>query len=138
MGKLDDGFVRNCKEPGIYGDGRGSRGLQLVVEKRAGVEEIKTVRDVNRRWRQRLRVKVDGEMKPMDYGLGSYPRLSLAEARKIALANGAVADLGGVPGESEDPGVPSFQTVAEQFFTEHYLDDDHAPRNHQKHTPFSR
>ena len=61
--------VRNVKVPGMYADGNG---LYLRVTE-AG----------NKRWVQRLMVRG----KRRNLGLGSWPRIPLAEAREQALAN---------------------------------------------------
>ena len=64
-------FVRTVSKPGVYGDGRGSRGLSLRVHR------MKSGR-LSRTWRQRLRVA--GRLTTT--GLGRYPEVSLAEARR--------------------------------------------------------
>ncbi len=72
--RLTDKFVRCVKTPGRYGDGgRGSFGLSLLVKsaKRGGL--IKN-------WQQRYRK--DG--KYTSRGLGTYPDVSLEQARKLA------------------------------------------------------
>ena len=46
---LTAAFVRTVSKPGVYGDGRGSRGLSLRVHR------MKSGR-LSRTWRQRLRV----------------------------------------------------------------------------------
>ena len=59
--------------PRRYGDGRGGHGLSLLVKST-------TTGRVSRTWAQRLRI--DG--KPVDLGLGSFPVVTLAEARAKA------------------------------------------------------
>ena len=62
--------------PGRYGDGRGGHSLSLLVKST-------TTGQISRTWAQRLRI--DG--KPVNLGLGSFPVVTLAEARAKARAN---------------------------------------------------
>ena len=73
---LTAAFVRTVSKPGVYGDGRGSRGLSLRVHR------MKSGR-ISRTWRQRLRVA--GRLTTT--GLGRFPEVSLAEARHKAIEN---------------------------------------------------
>lgn len=69
-------FVRSLKVPGRYGDGRGGHGLSLLVKRtRAGA--------ISKSWSQRVRVNG----RPTNIGLGVFPVVTLAEARRDALAN---------------------------------------------------
>ncbi|MDE0422011.1 MAG: DUF4102 domain-containing protein [Gammaproteobacteria bacterium] len=69
-------FVRSLKVPGRYGDGRGGHGLSLLVKRtRAG--------RISKSWSQRVRLNG----KPTNIGLGTFPIVTLAEARAAALAN---------------------------------------------------
>ena len=74
--RLSATFVKTVTRPGRYGDGRGSHGLSLLVKpmKFGGY---------SRTWSQRLRING----KPASIGLGSYPIVTLAEARQAALEN---------------------------------------------------
>ena len=74
--RLSPSFVKYVTEPGRYGDGRGGHGLSLLVRDRKGGGRSKT-------WAQRLRI--DG--RPTNFGLGSYPVVTLAMARAKALEN---------------------------------------------------
>ena len=69
-------FVQTVRIPGRYGDGRGGYGLALNVHQ-AGNGRI------TRSWVQRIRV--NGRL--TNIGLGSYPIISLSEARTMALEN---------------------------------------------------
>ena len=69
-------FVKSVTKPGTYGDGYGGHGLSLVVRKRSK-------RGVRKSWNQRIRIK----SKQRDRGLGSFPVVSLAEARDKAFEN---------------------------------------------------
>ena len=59
---LTAAFVRTVGRPGVYGDGRGGRGLSLRVHRTASGRITKT-------WRQRVRI--DGRLTSI--GLGPYP-----------------------------------------------------------------
>ena len=103
--KLKAAFVDRVKDPGRYGDGRGSHGLALLVRPRAGG-------GVRKSWIQRIRI--GGRL--TNIGLGSYPLVKLSEARKKALNNRRLAEQG------QDPrggGVPTFAEAAEQVIQLH-------------------
>ena len=83
---LTAAFVRTVGRPGVYGDGRGGRGLSLRVHRTASGRITKT-------WRQRVRI--DGRLTSI--GLGPYPEVTLAEARQKALDNSRGVRLGQNP-----------------------------------------
>ncbi len=102
---LTAAFVRTVSKPGVYGDGRGSRGLSLRVHR------MKSDR-LARTWRQRLRVA--GRLTTT--GLGRFPEVSLAEARHKAIENARAI------GQGVDPrggGVPTFREAAEETIRLH-------------------
>lgn len=102
---LNATFVKTVRRPGRYGDGRGGYGLSLMVKQRRNGRMSKT-------WAQRIRI--DG--RETNLGLGSYPVVTLARARKRALVNRrAVAD-GRNP---RSPGVPTFEEAATTVITLH-------------------
>ena len=74
--KLTELFVKTVNVPGKYGDGRGGTDLQIVIRKR-------TNGGVPKSWIQRLRLPG----KQISLGLGSFPAVSLARARALALRN---------------------------------------------------
>ena len=74
---LTAAFVARVKTPGRYGDG-GHGGLGLYLR----VHRMKSGR-VSKSWGQRIRVGG----KPTNLGLGSYPVVTLREAREKALEN---------------------------------------------------
>ena len=74
--RLTARFVRAVKRAGRYGDGRGGHGLSLLVKPTKAGRLSKT-------WAQRLRI--DGRC--VNIGLGPYPVVTLAEARRAALEN---------------------------------------------------
>ena len=95
---LNASFVRAVKQVGRYGEGRGGHGLALLVRSRAG-------RGVRKSWIQRIRI--DGQT--TNIGLGPYPVVTLAEARRRALRNRRKVEKGIDPRRSSGNGhVPSF------------------------------
>ena len=102
---LTAAFVRTINRPGVYGDGRGGRGLSLRVHR------TKTGR-ISKTWRQRLRI----EGRLTSVGLGPYPEITLAEARRKALDNSRAVRHGGDP---RGRGVPTFAEAAERTIELH-------------------
>ena len=95
---LTAAFVRTINRPGRYGDGRGGNGLSLLVKPTANGRWSKT-------WSQR--VKIGG--RATNVGLGSYPVITLAEARARALDNARAVAVGKDPRSGDAP------TVAEAW-----------------------
>lgn len=112
--KLTARTVAGLRESGRYSDGgRGSFGLYLLVRQR---------RDggISRSWCQRIRI--DG--RPTNVGLGSYPIVTLAEARVSALENQRTVRRGGDPRRARKPDtaeltVPTFAEAAEEVIALH-------------------
>ena len=98
-------FVRTISRPGVYGDGRGGRGLSLRVHRTVTGRITKT-------WRQRVRI----EGRLTSIGLGPYPEITLAEARQKALDNSRAVRHGGDP---RGRGVPTFAEAAERTIELH-------------------
>ena len=84
--QLTPSFVKGVKQPGRYGDGRGSHGLSLLV-KQSSTDRV------SKSWAQRLRIRGQA----FNVGLGSYPLVSLSTARDKALANAKMVAEGGDP-----------------------------------------
>ena len=102
---LTAAFVRTVGRPGVYGDGRGGRGLSLRVYRTANGRITKT-------WRQRVRI--DGRLTSI--GLGPYPEVTLADARQKVLDNSRRVRQG------QDPrgrGVPTFAEAARRTIELH-------------------
>ena len=97
---LSASFVRTVKRPGRYGDGRGSHGLSLLVRPTTNGRYSKT-------WSQRLYI----DRRPVMVGLGSYPVVTLAEARNKALENRRALAQGKDPRRSR--AIPTFEQAAE-------------------------
>ena len=74
--RLSARFVETVQQPGRYGDGRGSGGLSLRVKRT-------TRGHLSKSWGQRI--SVDG--RPRNLGLGTWPHVSLAEARQKCALN---------------------------------------------------
>ena len=110
--KLTDRQVRNLKTPGRYPDGAT---LYLVVWPSG-----------SKSWVQRL--TVGGRR--ADLGLGGYPAMSLAQARRRAQDNRSLAKSGGDPlaekrEEAMVAAMPTFEALAQQ----HISENRHAWRN---------
>lgn len=74
--RLSKTFVDKKSIPGRYGDGHGGRGLSLRVR-------LRTNGTISKTWVQRI--KINGQV--TNLGLGSYPVVTLDEARKKAIDN---------------------------------------------------
>ena len=102
---LSAAFVRTISRPGRYGDGHGGHGLSLLVRPMANGRTSKT-------WSQRIRING----KPVNVGLGSYPVVSLSEARAKALENRRAVAQGRDP---RGGGVPTFEEAADRVIRIH-------------------
>lgn len=91
--------------PGRYGDGRGGFGLSLLVKPTSTGRLSKT-------WSQRLRV----HGRPVNVGLGAYPIVTLAEARRAAVANRREVAQGRDP---RSGGIPTFAQAVEKVVAIH-------------------
>ena len=108
MGKLTDRRVHTVTTPGRHPDGDT---LYLVVSP-SGAKS----------WVQRL--SVDGRR--VDLGLGGYPAVSLAQARRKALDNRSLARSGGNPLAKKrevaaEAAMPTFEVLARRHVAEHQL-----------------
>ena len=96
---LSSRFVETVRVPGRYGDGRGGHGLTLNVHPSENGR-------ITRSWIQRI--KINGRVTHI--GLGAYPLVSLAEARKLALDNLMNVKKGIDP----RTGIPTFSYAANE------------------------
>ena len=96
--KLNAAFVRTIAVPGRYGDGYGGHGLSLLAKPRAHGGVAKS-------WSQRIRVNG----KVTNLGIGSYPVITLAEARTKALENRRAIAQGR---DLRGSGTPTFEQAA--------------------------
>ena len=99
--RLSAAFVKTVTAPGRYGDGRGGFGLSLLVKPTSSGR-------VSRTWAQRLRI----DDQPFNLGLGSFPGVTLSEARKRVLANVRTVETGGDP-RRKPPATPTFGEAME-------------------------
>ena len=98
-------FVKTITVPGRYGDGRGGHGLSLLVKPTSTGRLSKT-------WSQRLRIAG----RPCNVGLGSYPVVTLGEARKTALENRRAVARGRDP---RTGGMPTFAAAVDRVLAIH-------------------
>ena len=103
--QLSARFVDSVTCSGRYSDGRGGFGLSLLVKPAANGRLSKT-------WSQRIRI--NGRV--TNLGLGSYPIVSLAKARRKALENRRAVEEGRNPRAGE---VPTFADAAEKVIAIH-------------------
>ena len=102
---LNARYVETLNQPGRYGDGHGGHGLSLLVKPMANGR-------ISKSWAQRVRIGG----RATNIGLGSYPLVTLARARKLALENRrALLD-------GKDPragGVPTFEAATDAVIQMH-------------------
>ena len=105
--RLSARFVATIERPGRYGDGRGSGGLSLLVKPTTRGHLAKS-------WAQRI--NIDGRQRNL--GLGSWPHVSLAEAREKCALNLAARRRGElVTGRKRT--VPTFEEAVEKVIAVH-------------------
>ena len=105
--RLSARFVATIERPGRYGDGRGSGGLSLLVKHTTRGHLAKS-------WAQRI--NVDGRQRNL--GLGSWPHVTLAEAREKCALNLAARRRGElVTGRKRT--VPTFEEAVEKVIAVH-------------------
>ena len=105
--RLSARFVATIEQPGRYGDGRGSGGLSLLVKHTARGHLAKS-------WAQRI--SIDGRQRNL--GLGSWPHVSLAEAREKCALNLAARRRGElITGRKRT--VPTFEEAVEKVMAVH-------------------
>ena len=99
-------FVKSITRPGRYGDGRGGHGLSLMVK------PTKIEGRLSKAWVQRIRLNG----KETNLGLGSYPAVTLAEARQRALRNRQAVEEGRNPRARK---APTFSQATEKVIRLH-------------------
>ncbi|MCQ3804224.1 MAG: tyrosine-type recombinase/integrase [Acidimicrobiia bacterium] len=103
---LTASFVKTIRLPGRYGDGRGGHGLSLLVK------PTRIQGRLSKTWAQRVRI--NGRYTLL--GLGSYPAVTLAEARLRALRNRQAIEEGRHP---RTRNTPTFQEATEKVIQLH-------------------
>ena len=106
--RLSARFVATVRETGRYGDGRGSGGLSLLVRRTTGGDLAKS-------WAQRI--IVDGRARNL--GLGSWPHVSLAEAREKCVLNLVARRRGDLVLAGRKRTVPTFGEAVDQVIAIH-------------------
>ena len=96
-------FVSKIRTAGTFGDGRGGHGLAIRIKPTVSGR-------ISKNWVQRLRLRGGPTI---NAGLGSFPIVSLAQARQKALENARAAYRGEDPRRSASK-VPTFRTAAER------------------------
>ena len=105
--RLSARFVAAVREPGRYGDGRGSGGLSLLVRRTTSGQLAKS-------WAQRI--IVDGRARNL--GLGAWPQVGLTEARRKCAFNLVARDRGElVTGRKR--AIPTFEEAVEAVIAIH-------------------
>ena len=99
-------FVKTVRQPGRYGDGRGGHGLTLLVK------PTRIKGRLSKTWSQRVRIGG----RETNLGLGSFPSVTLAEARRRAVTNRQAIEEGRDP---RDPSIPTFQQAANKVIDHH-------------------
>ena len=117
--RLSDRFVATVREPGRYGDGRGSGGLALLVRRTTRGHLAKS-------WTQRI--QVDGRARNL--GLGVWPHVSLTEARRKCAFNLVTRDRG-EPVTVRRRAVPTFEEAAETVIAIHATGWKHGSRSEE-------
>ena len=98
---LSPAFVNGVTRLGRYGDGRGGHGLSLVVR------PTKIKGRLSKAWVQRIRING----RETNLGLGSYPGVTLVEARRRAVRNRRAVEEGRNPRARR---VPTFRQATER------------------------
>ena len=118
--RLSARFVATVREPGRYGDGRGSGGLSLLVRRTTGGDLAKS-------WAQRI--IVDGRAR--NIGLGSWPHISLAQAREKCVLNRVARRRGDLVLAGRKRTVPTFAEALDRVIAIHgegWRDDGRSER----------
>ena len=104
--RLTNAFIKSIDRPTRRGDGLGGNGLSIMAYTVAG--------GLNKAWSQRI--LVDG--KERTFGLGKWPQITIATARKRAFQNVSKRDNGKNIREPEHH-IPTMGEAFDQFIADH-------------------
>ena len=102
--RLTNTFIKSIDRPTRRGDGLGGNGLSIMAYNVAG--------GLNKAWSQRI--LVDG--KERTFGLGKWPQITIATARKLAFKNVSKRDNGENIREHH---IPTMGEAFDQFIADH-------------------
>ena len=102
--RLTNAFIKSIDRPTRRGDGLGGNGLSIIAYTVAG--------GLNKSWSQRI--LVDG--KARTFGLGKWPQITIATARKLAFKNVSKRDNGENIREHH---IPTMGEAFDQFIADH-------------------
>ena len=105
--RLTNTFIKSIDRPGRWGDGLGGNGLSIIAYTNAA-------RGINKAWSQRI--VVDG--KERTFGLGRWPQITPATARKRAFENVSKRDNGKDIREPKRH-IPTMGEAFDQFIADH-------------------
>ena len=104
--RLTTTFIKSIDRPGRWGDGLGSYGLSIIAYPVTG--------GINKAWSQRIVV----DSKDRTFGLGKWPQITLATARKRAFENVHKRDNGKNIREPKRH-IPPMGEAFDQFIADH-------------------
>ena len=104
--RLTNTFIKSIDRPTRRGDGLGGNGLSIIAYTVAG--------GLNKSWSQRI--LVDG--KARTFGLGKWPQITIATARKLAFQNITKRDNGKNIREPEHH-IPTMGEAFDKFIADH-------------------
>ena len=105
--RLTNAFIKSIDRPTRRGDGLGGNGLSIIAYTNAAGE-------LNKAWSQRI--VVDG--KDRTFGLGKWPQITPATARKRAFENVSKRDNGKDIRETKR-NIPTMGEAFDQFIADH-------------------
>ena len=104
--RLTTTFIKSIDRPGRWGDGLGSYGLSIIAYPVTG--------GINKAWSQRIVV----DSKDRTFGLGKWPQITLATARKRAFENVHKRDNGKDIREPKRH-IPTMGEAFDQYIADH-------------------
>lgn len=124
--RLTAAFIKSIDRRGRWGDGRGSNGLSIIAY------PVKGAGGLNLSWSQRILV----EGKPATFGLGRWPNITLATARKRAFENVRKRDNGeSVRGTKRN--IPTLGEAFDQHMADHSTEWKQRGKKREKNLTYS-